>query len=72
MAVVTIKPGFVDTPMTAQLKKGLLWVKPATVATLIVKAVDKKEEEVYVPAFWWAVMALIKAIPQKFFVKINF
>ena len=27
VAVVTIKPGFVDTPMTAEFKKGLLWGK---------------------------------------------
>ncbi len=28
--VATIKPGFVDTPMTAQFKKGLLWRSPTT------------------------------------------
>lgn len=26
--VLTIKPGFVDTPMTASFKKGLLWAQP--------------------------------------------
>ena len=26
--VLTIKPGFVDTPMTAQFKKGALWATP--------------------------------------------
>ncbi len=71
VAVVTIKPGFVDTPMTAKFKKGLLWAKPTTVATKIVKAIDVKKNEVYVPAFWWAVMAVIKAIPTKLYKKIN-
>ena len=63
VAVVTIKPGFVDTPMTAEFKKGLLWAKPVAVAVKIVKAIDTKKDEVYVPAFWWVVMAVIKAIP---------
>jgi short-subunit dehydrogenase len=67
VAVVTIKPGFVDTPMTAELKKGLLWAQPATVAAKIVKAIDQGKDEVYVPAFWWGVMAVIKNIPEFIF-----
>ena len=67
VAVVTIKPGFVDTPMAAEFKKGLLWAKPTAVAEKIVKAIDAKKSEVYVPSFWWAVMAVIKAIPPKVF-----
>jgi decaprenylphospho-beta-D-erythro-pentofuranosid-2-ulose 2-reductase len=71
VAVVTIKPGFVDTPMTAELKKGLLWAKPAAVAATIVKAIDAKSSEVYVPAFWRAVMLGIQAIPNQFFKKLT-
>jgi short-subunit dehydrogenase len=70
VAVVTIKPGFVDTPMTAEFKKGLLWAMPANVAVKILKAIDQRKNEVYVPAFWWAVMTLIKAIPANIFKKI--
>jgi decaprenylphospho-beta-D-erythro-pentofuranosid-2-ulose 2-reductase len=67
VAVVTIKPGFVDTPMTASFKKGRLWAKPTAVAAKIVRAIDKRKDEVYVPAFWWVIMAVIKAIPIKLF-----
>lgn len=67
VAVVTIKPGLVDTPMTAEFKKGFFWAKPNAVAAKIVKAIDARKNEVYVPAFWWAVMTLIKAIPNKTF-----
>ena len=63
VAVVTIKPGFVDTPMTTKFKKGLLWARPSSVGAKIVKAIDKKKNEVYVPLFWWAVMLLIKMVP---------
>jgi decaprenylphospho-beta-D-erythro-pentofuranosid-2-ulose 2-reductase len=70
VAVVTIKPGFVDTPMTAKFEKGLLWVKPNFVAKKIVKAIDKKQTEVYVPIFWWAVMQVIKIIPDRILSKV--
>jgi short-subunit dehydrogenase len=72
VAVVTIKPGFVNTPMTAAFKKGLLWAKPASVAAKIVRAIDKKKDEVCIPAFWWAVMAVIKAIPVTLFKRKSF
>ena len=71
VGVVTIKPGFVDTPMTAKFKKGLFWAKPQTVSENIVKAIDTKKSEVYVPTFWWLVMVLIKAIPCNLFRKIK-
>jgi len=69
VAVVTIKPGFIDTPMTADFKKGLLWAKPAAVATKIAKAIDLRKDEVYVPFFWWGIMAVIKVIPESIFRK---
>lgn len=71
VAVVTIKPGFVDTPMTASLKKGLLWAKPAAVAVRIVQAIDQKRDEFYVPSFWWIIMAVIRWIPNKLFKKLR-
>lgn len=67
ISVVTIKSCFVDAPMTAEFKKGLLWVKPKTLTEKIVLAVDKLKDEVCVLKFWWTVMALIKAIPSKLF-----
>ena len=72
VAVVTIKPGFVDTPMTAEFKKGLLWAKPSAVAGKIVRAIDCKNTEVYVPQFWWFVMLIIKLIPTKIFKILGF
>ena len=71
VAVVTIKPGFVDTPMTAEFKKGLLWAKPNAVAAKILRAIDKKKAEVYVPVFWWFVMIVIRSLPTSIFKKIG-
>ncbi|MBW3139293.1 SDR family oxidoreductase [Ferrimonas balearica] len=67
VTVITVKPGFVDTPMTAEFNKGPLWAQPDTVAQGILSAVRRRRSEVYVPGYWWAIMALIKAIPQPLF-----
>ena len=71
VSVVTIKPGFVDTPMTADFKKGLLWAKPEKIAKAIVVACDKKNGEVYMPGFWWGVIKTINLIPDEIFKKIK-
>lgn len=68
--VVTIKPGFVDTPMTASFKKGALWAKPEKVAADIVNGVDKGKSVVYTPGFWALIMLIIKHIPEFVFVKL--
>lgn len=71
VAVVTIKPGFVDTPMTAAFKKGFLWADPATVAIAIVNAIDKRKSEVYIPFFWKYIMICIKLLPNFLFLRIK-
>ncbi len=71
VTVLTIKPGFVDTPMTADFKKGPMWAKPVTVAAMIAKAIDQRKDEVYVPSFWWGIMVIIRAIPESIFKKFN-
>ena len=71
VAVITIKPGFVDTPMTAEFQKGVLWTRPNTVALKIVKAIDTKKSEVYVPKFWCGIVMLIKMIPNRLFKILN-
>jgi short-subunit dehydrogenase len=69
--VLTIKPGFVDTPMTAAFKKGALWAKPDQVARGIVHAIGKRRSMVYLPRFWWAIMAVIRGIPEFVFRRIK-
>ncbi|MFL5814018.1 MAG: SDR family oxidoreductase [Bdellovibrionia bacterium] len=62
--VLTIKPGFVDTPMTADFKKGALWASSETVGQGIVRAIDKKRAIVYLPGFWRLIMTIICSIPE--------
>ncbi|MBX3062240.1 MAG: SDR family oxidoreductase [Anaerolineae bacterium] len=67
--VVTIKPGFVDTPMTANLKKNLLYADPKSVGKRIHAAMLKGEDIVYAPFFWMFIMMIIRNIPERIFKK---
>lgn len=69
--VLDIKPGFVDTPMTAAFKKGLLWAKPETIAKNVVDAIDKHKNEIYTPFFWRLIMLIIRNIPESIFKKMS-
>jgi decaprenylphospho-beta-D-erythro-pentofuranosid-2-ulose 2-reductase len=70
--VITIKPGFVDTPMTAQFKKGLLWAQPASIAAIIhARVASASSGTYYAPRFWWAIMAVIRSIPARILYRLN-
>ena len=72
VAVVTIKPGFVDTPMTAGLSKGgPLWASPEKVARGIVKAMHQGKSVVYLPWFWRPIMLIIRHIPEALFKRMS-
>lgn len=69
--VLTIKPGFVDTPMTASFKKGPLWATPDTIACGIVRAVEGQRDVVYLPWFWCLIMIVIRGIPERLFKRLS-
>lgn len=68
-AAVLIKPGFVDTPMTAHIaRKGPLWAKPDAIGKTIAAAAERPSPPIlYAPGFWRAIMALIRATPSPIF-----
>ena len=70
VSVVTIKPGFVDTPMTRGFEKGLMWVKPYQIAKGIISSIDRRECVVYTPGFWFFIMVFIRLIPNWIFNKV--
>jgi hypothetical protein len=37
----------------------------------LVKAIDRGDDVVYVPGIWRAIMAVIRAIPERVFKKLN-
>ncbi len=72
VGVLLVKPGFVDTPMTASLPKGWLWAKPEAVARKIVSAIDRRRSTVYTPWFWRWIMLAVRSIPESVFRRMRF
>jgi short-subunit dehydrogenase len=71
ITVVTVKPGFVDTPMTAHLAKGPLFARPEQVARGIHRALVRRRDVVYLPWFWRPIMAIVRAIPEAIFKRLR-
>ena len=70
--VVTLKPGFVDTPMTAQMQKSPLFSSPASVGRGIVRAIDGRRDVVYLPWYWRFIMLIVRMIPEPLFKRMSF
>lgn len=67
---VLVKPGFVDTPMTADLPKGgPLWATAEQVARVIRRAADHGGPIIYAPWFWRFIMLIIRIVPAPIFHK---
>ena len=71
--VVTVKPGFVRTRMTAGMKlPGLLTAEPAKVGHEIYHAAEESQRDViYVGQRWRLVMMVIRAMPEKIFKRLR-
>jgi NAD(P)-dependent dehydrogenase (short-subunit alcohol dehydrogenase family) len=69
---VMVKPGFVDTPMTAAfVKGGPLWSTPERIAADMERAVRRGARVVYSPWFWWPIMAVIRRLPWFVFARLK-
>ncbi|MDX1906824.1 MAG: SDR family oxidoreductase [Bacteroidia bacterium] len=70
--VLTVKPGFVDTAMTAGLPlPAPLTAQPAEVARAVYHAAQKKRHTVYVKPVWRWIMLIIKLIPEPIFMRLR-
>ena len=69
--VLTIKPGFVATPMTAHLPAGPLFASPERVAVGIAKAIDRRKDVIYVPGYWRPILWVVRSIPERFFKRLD-
>ncbi|HTJ57358.1 MAG TPA: SDR family oxidoreductase [Devosiaceae bacterium] len=71
--VVTIKPGFVRTKMTAgMVLPACLTADPAHVARVVFAAAeDRRADVVYVPGLWRPVMFVIKCLPEMIFKRLH-
>ena len=64
--VLTVKPGFVDTPMTFGRPKLFLVASPAEVGEAVVRALGRGADIAYVPWFWRFIMLGLKLTPERF------
>jgi decaprenylphospho-beta-D-erythro-pentofuranosid-2-ulose 2-reductase len=68
---VLIKPGFVDTPMTASIgNKGILWEKPQAIARIICRATEsgtRLSPVMYAPWFWRWIIYVVRLMPSFIF-----
>lgn len=69
--VLTIKPGFVATPMTAHLAPSPLFAAPAQVARDIISAIQRRKSVLYTPRFWAPVMFAVRSAPARLFHRTN-
>jgi decaprenylphospho-beta-D-erythro-pentofuranosid-2-ulose 2-reductase len=76
VAVVLIKPGPTDTPMTRDMPvapgaRRPRLADPAAVAKDIVAGIARRAPVVYVPGIWRWIMLVIRSIPERLFVRLK-
>ena len=64
VSVTDIRPGFVETPMIANIKTKFWVASPAKAASQIYQAMIKKKTVVYITKRWKLVAILIRLIPD--------
>lgn len=71
--VLTIQPGFTDTPMTRGLlnPKSPLVASPERVARDIDRALRRRQNVLYTPWFWRPIMAIICMVPEWLFKRLK-
>lgn len=70
--VLTVKPGFVDTQMTAGMNlPRALTAQPQAVAQAIVRAHVKQANVIYTKPVWRAIMLIIRLIPEFIYKKLK-
>lgn len=71
--VLTVKPGFVDTPMTAGLldPQSPLVASPEKIARDINRALRQCKDVLYSPWFWRVIMGLIRGLPERVFKRLR-
>lgn len=70
--VLTVKPGFVRTRMTAGMKlPAALTAEPRELGEAIYRAVEKRRNVIYVRRVWRPIMFLIGSIPETAFKKMS-
>ena len=71
VSVITVKPGFVDTAMTAHLTKTRLFATPDAIAQGVQRAILSRKDVAYLPRFWAPIMLIMRILPRFIFKRIT-
>jgi decaprenylphospho-beta-D-erythro-pentofuranosid-2-ulose 2-reductase len=73
VAVVNVKPGFVDTSMTWGLlnPRSRIVATPERVGRDIAKAIRRRKNTIYTPWLWALIMPLIRLLPEALFKRLS-
>ena len=71
VSVTTVKAGFLDTAMTFGLPGMFLVASPEACARACLGHAAKGREVAYFPIFWWGIMTIIRAIPERIFKRLS-
>ena len=69
--VITVLPGYVDTPMAFGKVRKQFAVSPRYVAEKIYKLTQSNRNVVYLPPIWWLIMTILKIIPEALFKRLK-
>jgi len=72
LVVVTVKPGFVKTGMTAGLEPPPFAGEPDAVAKTVLAAIDRGKPVIYAPPIWRWIMLVIRSLPRFVMRRIDF
>jgi short-subunit dehydrogenase len=70
--VLTVKPGYVETGMTSEVKNPLFMVPAERAVNDIYQAIRKRKQEIYTAPIWRLVMLVIRNIPSVIFRRLSF
>ena len=70
--VLTVKPGYVLTDMTAGMKNLYFAIPAERAAADIYKAIRSRKQVIYTASIWWLVMFTVRNIPSIIFRRLSF
>lgn len=72
LRVLSVKPGFVRTGMTAGLKEPPFAGEPERVAADVLAAIDREAPVVFTPGAWGPVMSVVRRLPRAVMRRVSF
>jgi short-subunit dehydrogenase len=71
VSVLSLKPGLIDTPMTAGIPKNPLFATSRRAGRAVFRAIEARKDVAYIPWFWRPIMALITNLPESVFKRLR-